>query len=121
MADDDIAMVSGAKADGGLQSEPIESPIAPEELGNATLTPGGEFEAGSFQSFILTYTAGKYGIDDSGSLRVCFRFASDQSRPQFEDPRRVGYTTISASNDAVLQYHYDPKGNVRPWDRTLYI
>ncbi|MDX1487794.1 MAG: hypothetical protein R3268_06310 [Acidiferrobacterales bacterium] len=118
---DDVAVVPGEVTDGGLQCEPIHSPIAPHKLGHATLTPTGEFEAGSFQSFTLIYTAGKYGIDDSGSLRVCFRFASDQSRPQFEDPSRVGYTTITASNNAVLQYHYDPKGNVRPWDRTLYI
>ncbi|MFQ6024783.1 MAG: DUF3604 domain-containing protein, partial [Acidiferrobacterales bacterium] len=110
-----------ASTDGGLQCLPLASPIAPDELGSATLMPAGDFEAGSFQTFTLTYTAGKYGIDDSGSIRVCFRFASDQSRPQFEDPTRVGYTTVSASNNAVLQYHYDPKGNVRPWDRTLYI
>ena len=67
------------------------------------------------------YTAGKFGIDDSGSLRVCFRFASDQTKPQFENPKGPNYTTIEASNNAVLNYHYDPKGNVRPWDRTLYI
>ena len=54
-------------------------------------------------------------------MRVCFRFASDQTRPQFEDPAGPNYTTITASNSAVLTYHYDPKGNVRPWDRTLYI
>jgi len=118
---DEIAGSRRAPTDGGLQCQPLPSPIALEELGSATLTPLGEFEAGSFQTFTLVYTAGKYGIDDSGSIRVCFRFASDQSRPQFEHPARVGYTTISASNNAVLQYHYDPKGNVRPWDRTLYI
>jgi len=49
-------------------------------------------------------------------MRVCFRFASDQTRPQFEDPKGPNYTTIEASNNAVLTYHYDPKGNVRPWD-----
>lgn len=118
---DATSQPSTPAAAGGLQSQPIASPIAPADLGHAELTPTGEFEAGSFQSFVLSYTAGRYGIDDSGSLRVCFRFASDQSRPQFEDPRAVGYTTITASNGAVLQYHYDPKGNVRPWDRTLYI
>jgi len=107
--------------EGGEQSLPIGEPIAPGDLGTAVLDPVGAFEAGSFQTFTLTYTSGRYGIDDSGSVRVCFRFASDQSRPQFEDPAGVGYTTISASNDAVLQYRYDPKGNVRPWDRTLYI
>lgn len=105
----------------GMNSGTIRAPIPPEELGTATISPDGEFEAGSHQSFTLIYTAGKFGIDDSGSLRVCFRFASDQTRPQFEDPKRPNYTVIEASNNAVLEYRYDPKGNVRPWDRTLYI
>ncbi len=109
-----------AKQD-GLQSGAVADPIAPEQLGTAVLRPHGDFEAGSLQTFSLVYTAGKFGIDDSGSMRVCFRFASDQSRPQFEDPRGVGYTTVEASNGAVLHCRYDRKGNVRPWDRTLYI
>ncbi len=107
--------------EGGLQSKPIASPIAPEHLGHATLTPQGAFEAGSLQTFTLVYTAGRHGIDDSGAIRVCFRFAADQSRPQLDDPERPGYTTVAASNDAVLRCRYDPKGNVRPWDRTLDI
>ncbi|MDH3379619.1 MAG: DUF3604 domain-containing protein [Gammaproteobacteria bacterium] len=106
---------------GGQQSAPQVAVIGPSELGSARLSPEGEFVAGSLQTLELIYSAGKYGIDDSGSLRVCFRFASDQSRPQFDDPKGVGYTTVTASNDAVLQCRYDPKGNVRPWDRTVYI
>jgi hypothetical protein len=106
---------------GGTQCEPVREPIAPQDLGHAVLTPGGEVEAGSHTSFTLVYTAGTYGMDDSGSLRVVFRFATDQSRPQFDDPAGPGYTTIEASNDAVLQYRYDPKGNTRPWDRCLYV
>ncbi len=95
--------------------------IAPDLLGSAEITPSGSFEAGSIVPFTLTYTAGPYGIDDTGSLKIVSRFASDQSRPQFEDPSRFNYTTVEASNDAVLDVRYDPKGNVRPWDRTLYI
>ncbi|HAA91006.1 MAG TPA: DUF3604 domain-containing protein, partial [Rhodospirillaceae bacterium] len=106
---------------GGLVSIPIKPPIKPEDLGSVSLTPDGEFEAGSFQTFKLVYTAGKFGVDDSGSMRICFRFASDQSRPQFDEPDKANYTTIEASNKAVLEYRYDPKGNVRPWDRCLYI
>jgi hypothetical protein len=114
---DDAAAAPGAAVNAGTMRDPI--PL--HELGSVTLTPDGDFEAGTYASFTLTYTAGKFGIDDSGSLRVCFRFASDQTRPQFEDPSRPNYTTIEASNNAVLEYRYDPKGNVRPWDRTLYI
>lgn len=114
---DDAAAAPGAAVNAGT----IRDPIPLDELGSVTLTPDGAFEAGSYASFTLTYTAGKFGIDDSGSLRVCFRFASDQTRPQFDDPARPNYTTITASNSAVLEYRYDPKGNVRPWDRTLYV
>lgn len=106
---------------GGTASPPVRAAIPPEEVGSVTLSPTGAFEAGSHQTFTLTYTAGKFGIDDSGSMRICFRFASDQTRPQFDDPKRPNYTTVTASNSAVLQAHYDPKGNVRPWDRTVYI
>lgn len=110
-----------AGAPGGLESRTLIDPIAPEDLGRAWLDRTGDFIAGSHQSFTLTYEAGKFGIDDSGSMRVCFRFASDQTRPQFEDPKRPNYTIVEASNGATLECRYDPKGNVRPWDRTLYI
>ncbi len=111
---------AGAPA-GGLVSTPIDATVPMHEVGTVALSPTGDFEAGSYQTFTLVYTAGKFGIDDSGSIRICFRFASDQTRPQFENPTGPNFTTITASNDAVLQYHYDPKGNVRPWDRALYI
>ena len=99
----------------------IRHAIPADLLGAAEISPNGEFEAGSYASFTLTYTAGLFGIDDSGSLRVCFRFASDQSNPQFDDPKGENYCTVKASNHAVLQLRWDPKGNVRPWDRTLWI
>ena len=72
---------------GGLVSYPLKNPISPQDLGSATIEPKGEFEAGSYQTFKWVYTAGKFGIDDSGSIRICFRFASDQGKPQFEDPQ----------------------------------
>ena len=95
--------------------------VAPQDLGTAEITPKGRFDAGSYASFDLVYTAGPYGIDDSGSLRVCFRFASDQSNPQFDDPTGANFCSVEASNGAVLQLRWDPKGNVRPWDKTLWI
>jgi len=104
-----------------IDSGTIREAVAPEDLGTAAISPSGRFDAGSYASFTLVYTAGPYGIDDSGSLRVCFRFASDQSNPQFDDPAGANYCTVEASNGAVLQLRWDPKGNVRPWDRTLWI
>ncbi len=99
----------------------LREPIEPVLLGTVELDKSGDFVAGSYQSFTLTYTAGRFGIDDSGSLRVCFRFATDQSNPQFDNPEAPGYTEVSASNNAILECRFDPKGNIRPWDRTLQI
>jgi len=109
----------GKRAEGAITE--AQGPIAPERLGHARVEPSGAFEAGSFASFVLTYTAGDYGIDDSGAIRICWRFASDQSPPQLTDPTAPGYTTVEASNGATLDVRYDPKGGLRPWDKILEI
>ncbi|NYT36495.1 DUF3604 domain-containing protein [Allopusillimonas soli] len=93
----------------------------PERMGSASISPTGAFEAGSFHSFTLVYTAGFFGIDDTGSLKIVHRFASDMGKPQFDDPKGWNYTTIEASNGAVLDVQYDGKRNIRPWDKTLFI
>ncbi|OYY07524.1 MAG: hypothetical protein B7Y70_14540 [Rhizobiales bacterium 35-68-8] len=95
--------------------------IAPERAGHVTITPAGPFPAGSYQHLTLTYTAGHYGIDDTGTVRVCFRFATDQGHPQFTDPAAANYVSVSASNGAVLDARFDYKLNTRPFDRTLVI
>jgi len=97
------------------------STYLPEKMGSAVVEPSGSFEAGSYQEFTLTYTAGYFGIDDTGSLKIVHRFASDMGRPQFEQPTAPNYVTVEASNGAVLHVEYDMKRNIRPWDKTLYI
>jgi len=97
------------------------SQYLPERMGSATVEPAGNFEAGSYQSFKLTYTAGYYGIDDTGSIKIVHRFASDMGKPQFENPAAPNYVTVEASNGAVLHVEYDMKRNIRPWDKTVYI
>jgi hypothetical protein len=101
--------------------QPQPYPVPPALAGTATVTPDGAVEAGSWQSFTLAYTAGRFGIDDSGSLKVCFRFATDQTRLQLDDPSGPGFVAVVASNGAVLETRFDYKQNTRPWDRTLYI
>ena len=97
------------------------STYLPEKMGHATVSPTGAFEAGSYQEFTVTYTAGYFGIDDTGSIKLVHRFASDMGRPQFTDPKAPNYTTVEASNGAILHIEYDMKRNIRPWDKTLYI
>ena len=97
------------------------SDYRPDLMGHAALAPSGRFEAGSLQSFTLTYTAGAFGIDDTGSIKIGFRFATDFGPVQFSDPKGAGYTTVEASNGAVLDAKWEFKRNIRPWSRSLYI
>lgn len=100
---------------------PETVPVPTEEAGSVTLDLAGPVAAGSYQRFTLTYKAGFYGIDDSGSIKICFRFASDMGKPQFQDPAAANFVSASASNGAILETTFDMKGNTRPWDRTLRV
>ncbi|MDH3660879.1 MAG: DUF3604 domain-containing protein [Alphaproteobacteria bacterium] len=97
------------------------STYRPEYMGSASLQPSGRFEAGSWQSFTLVYTAGRFGIDDTGSIKIGFRFATDFGPVQFDDPKAPGYTTVEASNGAELEARWEFKRNIRPWSRSLYV
>jgi hypothetical protein len=90
-------------------------------MGTAELCSNGRFEAGSINSFTLTYTCGKFGLDESGTLRVVFRSANDQTPLQTRDPRALGYVTAEASNGSPLDIRYEPRVHVRPWFKALTI
>ncbi|MBX9590388.1 MAG: DUF3604 domain-containing protein [Hyphomonadaceae bacterium] len=97
------------------------SDYRPDLMGSAMLTPSGGFEAGSMQSFTLVYRTGAFGVDDTGSIKIGFRFATDFGPVQFTDPKGQGYTTVEASNGATLEAKWEFKRNIRPWSRSLYI
>ena len=90
-------------------------------IGSATISRSESVVAGDLINFTITYTAGYFGIDDSGSIKICTRFATDMGRPQFTAPEQPNYVSIVASNGATLEYRFDPKDNIRPWDKTIYI
>ena len=92
----------------------------PGQMGTAELAPQGCFETGSLAELTLTYTAGTFGIDDSGHLKITWRGTSDMAKPQFRDPAGLNYTTVEASNGAVLEVRVD-RVNIRPWVNTLFI
>jgi Protein of unknown function (DUF3604) len=92
----------------------------PELMGSMAISSTDPFPAGSIQSLVFTYTAGEFGIDDTGSLRICWRSTSDMAKPQFSEPAAANYATVSASNGASLEYTVDRSG-VRPWSNCLTI
>jgi hypothetical protein len=95
--------------------------IEPQLAGSVSIDPPGPFVAGSYARLTLTYTAGRFGIDDTGAIRVCFRFATDGGPPQFDKPAAPNFVSVEASNGADLDVRYDYKLNTRPWDRTIVV
>lgn len=99
-------------------TQPGEDPVL---YGHVELTPRGAFEARSVQTFTLTYTVGRYGIDDTGSIRVVFRFMGDWGDLQTSDPRSYNYVTASASTGSRISLQYAKTGHQRPWFRCLTV
>lgn len=89
-------------------------------IGAVTIEPQRPLVAGSFEEITLVYTAGDFGVDDTGAIKVSWRTASDSSRPQFTDPRAPNYATAVVSNGARLALEYN-RNNIRPWVSTLLV
>ncbi|MCB2008664.1 MAG: DUF3604 domain-containing protein [Rhodoferax sp.] len=104
-----------------MRNNAFHSTYLQDRVGHANISPTTPVEAGAFTSLTLVYTAGYFGIDDTGSLKIVHRFASDMGKIQFTDPKGWNYVSAEASNGAVLELRYDQKGNIRPWDKTLSI
>src|SRR5215472_9700695 len=96
------------------------STYLPEHMGSIRLSPVGPFVAGSHVELTLTYTAGTFGIDDTGMVKISWRTTSDMSKPQFDKPAAANFTTVEASNGAKLEVWYD-RLNIRPYANTLLI
>ncbi|NKB65185.1 MAG: DUF3604 domain-containing protein [Gammaproteobacteria bacterium] len=93
----------------------------PVLYGHVTLSPKGEFQVRSMQTFTLNYTVGRYGIDDTGSIRVVFRFFGDWGDLQTTDPDQENYVTAYCSGQSRLSLDYSRTGHQRPWLRSLTV
>jgi hypothetical protein len=96
------------------------STYLPEHMGAIELAPTGPFVAGSHAELTLVYTAGTFGIDDTGMVKISWRTTSDMSKPQFDKPEAANFTTVQASNGAKLEVWFD-RLNIRPYANTLLI
>src|ERR1700745_3299432 len=96
------------------------STYLPEHMGSIRLAPSGPFVAGSHAELVLVYTAGTFGIDDTGMVKISWRTTSDMSKPQFDRPAAPNFTTVEASNGAKLEVWFD-RLNIRPFANTLLI
>ena len=109
----------GSEHQGRVASETMPfSTYLPEQMGGITLSPAGPFIAGAHVELTLVYTAGTFGIDDTGMVKISWRTTSDMSKPQFDKPQAANFTTVEASNGAKLEVWFD-RLNVRPFANTL--
>lgn len=97
-------------------TQPGEDPVL---YGHVQLEPTGAFEVRSVQTFKLVYTVGRYGIDDTGSIRVVFRFMGDWGDLQTDDPAAYNYVSADTSNSSRVSLSYSKTGHQRPWFRSL--
>ena len=65
---------------------PVEPGTDPVLYGHAHISPQGQFEVRSYQTFTLTYTVGRFGLDDTGAIRVVFRAMGDTGKMQATEP-----------------------------------
>ena len=94
--------------------------LSPRAHGLDQAHAAGPFVAGSHAELTLVYTAGTFGIDDTGMVKISWRTTSDMSKPQFDKPQAPNFTTVEASNGAKLEVWFD-RLNIRPYANTLLI
>ncbi|MEZ5732521.1 MAG: DUF3604 domain-containing protein [Paracoccaceae bacterium] len=100
-------------------AQPGEDPVL---YGHAHLDPAGPVEVRSLQTFRLTYTAGRYGLDDTGSIRVVFRAMSDAQPLQTANPAAPNYVSAHTSTGVPLNVEYRHRGiSARPRWKALTI
>jgi hypothetical protein len=90
-------------------------------FGAVEIRPLDPIVAGSHVCLEIEFTAGLFGIDDTGAVRLAMRYATDMALPQFSDAAAANYVSAEASNGAKLEVRYEPRGNQRPYDRTIVI
>ncbi|MBI2322890.1 MAG: DUF3604 domain-containing protein [Chloroflexi bacterium] len=90
-------------------------------LGTATIDPAGAVVAGSVGTWTIRYRTGRYGVDDTGSVKIAIRMTCDWESPQIDDATGPGYCTARTTGRARLEVRADPYGGVRPWSRVIWL
>ena len=100
-------------------AEPGENPVL---YGHAVLEPRNPVEVRSLQTFRLIYTVGRYGLDDTGAIRVVFRAMSDGQALQTTDPASPNYVTANTNTGIPLAVEYRSRGiSARPRWKSLTV
>jgi hypothetical protein len=99
----------------------VAEPFGRTNIGGATIEPRDTVVAGHFGTWVIRYTAGVFGVDDSGHIRITERQVGDWEEPQFDRPTDSGYTTARTNSGATLELAWFNTLNTRPFRKTLVI
>lgn len=91
------------------------------DLGSVRIEPSEPARVRSMQTYRLVYTVGRFGLDDTGGLKVVQRFTHDGGDWQVSEPNAMNYVTASASNGVLLDIEIERSGHQRPWERSMCI
>lgn len=95
------------------------------DYGTVALSPCGPCEVWSLQTFTLVYTVGRFGLDDTGSIRICHLWVYDGGALQTVDPSAENYIAARLKSERAgpgveLGLCVEPFG-ARPWDVVLRV
>jgi len=94
----------------------------PVLYGHVMIEPKSPFAARSLQTFRLTYTVGRFGLDDTGAIRVMLRAMGDGGALQTDNPTVYNYVTATTSSGVPLGVEYSRHGTMpRPRWKTLTV
>ena len=96
-----------------------KQPLCDIALGKAIIKPS-KVVAGSFLTVNYIYRV-DHPIDDTGFIKIVFRYAGDFGTPQFDFPQKPNYCSVSTNGDCRIEPRWDPKGHTRPWGKALYL
>lgn len=95
--------------------------VTRETYGSVTVVPGTDVVVGSYGTWTIVYTVGRYGMDVGGGLRIGTRRQSDFGTPQFDEPTAPNYVSIKCSTASALRARFDARGHVRPFRAVIVI
>lgn len=79
-----------------------------------------ELVAGLPNTLHFIYTAGRYGVDDGGSIRFARQGVTDWQPVQITDETQAGYTTVSTTGQVSVQLDLHCDG-VRPYENVITV
>lgn len=116
-----VIVAIAAASDGGAQTAQ-ERERNRELYGYATIEPRGEFVAGSWGTWTVTYHVGGLGVDDGGRIFVLTQAATDWGPFQADEPAGDNYMSVRTTGDASVSVRFEPRhASPRPWWRGAVI